>query len=120
MALRRGIGAALAGLGGVTAFRYRSVVQRQGQLPRQTLSVFDNNLKASRQRVLIIGAGVVGVSTAYKLAQRGHEVVILVRLHHILSSCHDDTLTHNPHHPCYSRRRRYAINHYTGTHAGTW
>ena len=93
MALRRGIGAALAGLGGVTAFRYRSAVQRRGQLPSQALSVFDNSnnsnsnsnsnrklSSSSQQRVLIIGAGVVGVSTAYKLAQRGHQVVILVRV----------------------------------------
>ena len=93
MALRRGIGAAIAGLGGATAFRYRSVLQRQEQLPKQPLSVFGgvaavNSSSSSsfthesqqqKQRVLIIGAGVVGVSTAYKLAQRGHQVVILVR-----------------------------------------
>ena len=108
MALRRGAGLAIAGLGAATAFRYRSVVQRQRQLPNATLSFFDDNHRGSSlfhqskvpnskddssrqfqpQRVLIIGAGVVGVSTAFKLAQRGHKVVILVRFYPFKRASH--------------------------------
>ena len=85
MALRRGAGAALAGLGVVTTYRYGSVKAREGRLPQQHLQAFDDsktsskssNIANQQQRVLIIGAGVVGVTTAYKLAQRGHKVTVL-------------------------------------------
>jgi D-amino-acid dehydrogenase len=85
MALRRGAGAAIAALGGVTAFRYNQVTSRESNLPTNELaSVNWSHLSASeaeeshaRQRVVIVGAGVVGVSTAYKLARRGHQVVVL-------------------------------------------
>ena len=84
MALRRGAGIAIASLlGMVTSYRYSRVKAREGRLPQQTLQAFEDNkpFKAKavnqQQRVLIIGAGVVGVTTAYKLAQRGHKVTVL-------------------------------------------
>ena len=84
MALRKATGALLTtGLGAATvAYRYERVRQREAELPKNSLSVFDDGPKPNRQRqqVVIVGAGVVGVSTAYKLAQRGHEVVVLVRI----------------------------------------
>lgn len=85
MALR-GAGALLAGIGSAAAFRYRNVVAREQDLPKQLLQVFEtlpsnntnNKFEAEKkQRVLVVGAGVVGVSTAYKLAKQGHSVVIL-------------------------------------------
>ncbi|KAL3908951.1 MAG: hypothetical protein SGILL_008284, partial [Bacillariaceae sp.] len=39
------------------------------------------------QRVVIIGAGVVGVSTAYKLAKRGHQVVVLEPMPEAAEEC---------------------------------
>jgi D-amino-acid dehydrogenase len=86
MALRRGASAALAGLGGFTVYRYQAVKQQESQLPKQPLAVFPSVANDSRhsvkqqqqrQRVIIIGAGVVGVSTAYKLGKMGHQVVVL-------------------------------------------
>ena len=81
MALRKGVGAALAGVTAATAIQYRRVTQQATEAsPKDRLSVFSSNTPPkSKQRVVVIGAGVVGVSTAYKLAQRGHEVVVLVR-----------------------------------------
>ena len=84
MALR-GAGAVLAGVGTVATYRYRNVLARERELPSQMLQVFEAlpNTNGSRaetkqkQRVIIIGAGVVGVSTAYKLAKQGHSVAIL-------------------------------------------
>mmetsp|Transcript_10222 Transcript_10222/g.28152 ORF Transcript_10222/g.28152 Transcript_10222/m.28152 type:complete len:564 (+) Transcript_10222:54-1745(+) len=83
----RGTGLAAAGLTVATVMRYRSVLQRQDELPSHLLDVFEHDRNSHRrtntgqqqppQRVLILGAGVVGVSTAYKLAQRGHQVVVL-------------------------------------------
>jgi D-amino-acid dehydrogenase len=82
MALRRAAGAAVGGLGAVTAYRYQGVKARERQLPQQILPLFTaeeggKKQDGTKQRVVIIGAGVVGVSTAYKLAQRGHSVVVL-------------------------------------------
>lgn len=79
MILLRGTGAVLAGVTAATAMRYRSIVTRP--LPTEKLDIFTTTRqsKSKQERVLIIGAGVVGVSTAYKLAQRGHQVAILVR-----------------------------------------
>ena len=79
MALRRGAGAVLAGLGGITIYRYQGVKQRESQLPSNSLKVFQDAKPKKHQRVIIIGAGVVGVSAAYKLGKFGHEVVVLVR-----------------------------------------
>ena len=83
MALRRGIGVVMAGLGSATLYRYHNVTEAERKLPKQELPVFDRQNNgidpAKKQRVLIIGAGVVGVSTAYKLAKLGHQVAILVR-----------------------------------------
>mmetsp|Transcript_1398 Transcript_1398/g.1871 ORF Transcript_1398/g.1871 Transcript_1398/m.1871 type:complete len:539 (+) Transcript_1398:267-1883(+) len=82
MALRRGAGAILAGLGGAALYRYQKVKERESQLPQQPLTVFDSKTKKTidndkQKRVIIIGAGAVGVATAYKLAKLGHQVVVL-------------------------------------------
>ena len=87
MALRKGAGVVLAGLGAATTFQYQRIITRERNLPQQALAVFDKRQSATidpsssndKQRVIVIGAGVVGVSTAYKLAKLGHQVVILVR-----------------------------------------
>jgi D-amino-acid dehydrogenase len=57
---------------------------REQELPSQLVQVFtptasasSNTLTKKKQRVIIIGAGVVGISTAYRLAQQGHSVAIL-------------------------------------------
>lgn len=83
MALRQGAGAMLVGLGGAATYRYQKVKARESQLPQRPLTVFDSKTKRTidndkQKRVIIIGAGVVGVSTAYKLAKLGHQVVVLV------------------------------------------
>ena len=84
MALRKGAGALLVGLGGFTTYRYQTLVQDcERQLPTTALHIFDTPKKDTKtpdnkqQRVVIIGAGVVGVCTAFKLAQLGHRVVVL-------------------------------------------
>ena len=78
-------------LGGTTAatagfaYRYQQVLRRERELPDQPLPVFttaDANRKNERkpqeqQRVIVVGAGVVGVATAYKLAKAGHAVTVL-------------------------------------------
>ncbi|WP_143030572.1 FAD-dependent oxidoreductase [Ruegeria halocynthiae] len=35
-----------------------------------------HELRKKHQRVAVIGAGVVGVATAYHLAQQGHQVLV--------------------------------------------
>ena len=80
MALRRGTGALLLGLTGVTTYRYNQVRKREEEWPKERLSVFDDiddMAPNDKKRVLVIGAGVVGVSTAYKLAKNGHQVAVL-------------------------------------------
>ena len=75
----RGSGAVVAGVTAVTAVRYRHTVTRPLPTTKLTNVFRSGSGNEQQQRVLIIGAGVVGVSTAYKLAQRGHQVAILVR-----------------------------------------
>lgn len=81
MSLRKGVGVAIGALTGLTAFRFSQVKARERNLPSKALSDVDFRRSlpndSLRQRVVIIGAGVVGVSTAYKLAQEGHQVVVL-------------------------------------------
>ena len=89
-AATRAVAGLSAGLGAVLAYRYQRITQREQELPEQRLSLFSptdstgtlrdhsgQNRHGDHQRVLIIGPGVVGVSTAYQLAKRGHEVVVL-------------------------------------------
>jgi D-amino-acid dehydrogenase len=97
MALRRATGAALAGLSAATAYRYNQVKTREQNLPTNKLTAFKDMeplpattrnwipfwsrpspaVTTNPQKVVVIGAGVVGVSTAYKLAEKGHQVVVL-------------------------------------------
>ena len=88
MALRRGVGAVFAGIGATSSYCYWNVLAREKELPSHLLPVFetmtskrdgDSHADQSREkrRVIIIGAGVVGISAAYKLAKQGHAVAIL-------------------------------------------
>ena len=84
MAMIKGV-VALTGVGTTAAaFRYRQVLQREAKLPSVPLSIFGNDSgkgtdtnEQTKQRVVIIGAGVVGISTAYMLAKKGHSVAII-------------------------------------------
>jgi len=71
--------AAVAGLGALTMYRYRGVMERQRQLPQHSFSVFDEQQhpEQNQRRAIVIGAGVVGVATAYQLARRGYQVAVL-------------------------------------------
>ena len=88
-------GATTAGLGGTAYYRYRQVQQREAQLPTNSLdNVFPNptaskkkNTSGSQQRVLVIGGGVVGVTTAYKLALKGRSVAVLEPASHAAAEC---------------------------------
>lgn len=69
-------------LGALVAYRYGSIVQKDSRLPSEPLDPFaklqvNKKPKNDKQRILIIGGGVVGVTTAYKLALRGHSVALL-------------------------------------------
>jgi D-amino-acid dehydrogenase len=62
---------------GITAFyRYQAVKQEESNLPTHELWSF-NHHKADKKQCIIIGGGVVGVTAAYKLALKGHSVVLL-------------------------------------------
>ena len=67
-----------AGLGAAAAYRYREVQQAQAALPKQQLFAFkDDQSPSGKKKVVVIGGGVVGVTAAYKLALKGHQVVLL-------------------------------------------
>mmetsp|Transcript_5600 Transcript_5600/g.8598 ORF Transcript_5600/g.8598 Transcript_5600/m.8598 type:complete len:535 (-) Transcript_5600:198-1802(-) len=59
------------------AYRYARVMERQGKLPTTNLAFFSESEDQHKQRVLVIGGGVVGVTCAYKLAKSGKQVVVL-------------------------------------------
>jgi D-amino-acid dehydrogenase len=56
-------------------YRYGQVKERERHLPSKALSLFKG--KSQQQRIIVIGGGVVGVTAAYKLALKGHTVVVL-------------------------------------------
>ncbi|KAL3910783.1 MAG: hypothetical protein SGILL_007558, partial [Bacillariaceae sp.] len=63
------------------------VMDREKQLPTNRLDVFDDDsnaatnpntrTSATKKQAIVIGAGVVGVCTAYQLAKRGYEVAVI-------------------------------------------
>lgn len=62
------------------AYRYQQVRQRERELPTETLSVFADEKNAhakNKKPVIVIGGGVVGITTAYKLVKAGHSVAVL-------------------------------------------
>jgi D-amino-acid dehydrogenase len=71
----KGVTAAAAGVGAWTYHRYDQVIHREQQLPTHRLNVFgsDNHPK----QAIVVGAGVVGVCTAYQLARRGYDVAVI-------------------------------------------
>ncbi|KAG7340686.1 D-amino acid dehydrogenase small subunit [Nitzschia inconspicua] len=69
--------AAVAGVTAMTYFRYKHILKRQDRLPKTPFRVFDDEHKRTFKPVIVIGAGVVGVATAYQLAKRGYSVAVL-------------------------------------------
>jgi hypothetical protein len=72
--------AAVAGVSAITYFRYKHIMKRQQNLPQTLFRVFDDdddNKKNNPKSAIVIGAGVVGVATAYQLAKRGYSVAVL-------------------------------------------
>lgn len=61
---------------GAALYRYSSVKRRELLLPKEPLEVF-LSATDSKKPVIIIGGGVVGVTTAYKLGLAGHAVILL-------------------------------------------
>jgi D-amino-acid dehydrogenase len=71
--------AAVAGVTAMTYFRYKNILKRQERLPQTQFRVFDDGdeKKKKFKPAIVIGAGVVGVATAYQLAKRGYSVAVL-------------------------------------------
>jgi D-amino-acid dehydrogenase len=64
-------------------YRYSAAKQRERLLPDQPLEL----AKTEKKHVIIIGGGVVGVTTAYKLGQAGYAVTILEAATEAASEC---------------------------------
>lgn len=72
--------AAAAGSAALACYQFNQLRVSQAQLPSAPLEVFENNL-AGKKRAIVIGGGVVGISTAHALARRGMSVVVLDAAH---------------------------------------
>lgn len=67
-----------AGLGAVAVYRYQEVKKEQSSLPTHELWSFkEKDSHSDKKKVVVVGGGVVGVTAAYKLAQKGHSVALL-------------------------------------------
>jgi len=58
-------------------YRYQSVLKEESNSPTNELYSFSHQHPANKKQCIIIGGGVVGVTAAYKLALKGHKVVLL-------------------------------------------
>ena len=62
-------------------YRYQSVLKEESNSPTNELISFSHQqpsaAAANKKQCIIIGGGVVGVTAAYKLALKGHSVVLL-------------------------------------------
>eukprot|EP00985_Skeletonema_marinoi_P011435 scaffold5444_cov140-Skeletonema_marinoi.AAC.2 len=62
-------------------YRYQSVLKEESNSPTNELISFSHQqpsaIAANKKQCIIIGGGVVGVTAAYKLAMKGHSVVLL-------------------------------------------
>mmetsp|Transcript_1870 Transcript_1870/g.2759 ORF Transcript_1870/g.2759 Transcript_1870/m.2759 type:complete len:548 (-) Transcript_1870:63-1706(-) len=62
-------------------YRYQSVLKEESNSPTNELIPFSHQqpsaIAANKKQCIIIGGGVVGVTAAYKLALKGHKVVLL-------------------------------------------
>jgi hypothetical protein len=69
----------VAGVTAMSYFRYQQIVKRQQNLPHTPFHIFDNidEKKKNHKIAIVVGAGVVGVATAYQLAKRGYSVAVL-------------------------------------------
>lgn len=68
------------GICATALYRYQSVLQEESELPKNIeLWSFPSSATAAanKKQCVIIGGGVVGVTAAYKLALKGHSVVLL-------------------------------------------
>ena len=71
-----------AGICATALYRYQSVLQDESESPTNELWSFSHPqpssaTAANKKQCIIIGGGVVGVTAAYKLALKGHSVVLL-------------------------------------------
>lgn len=77
-----------SGLTGAAVYRYWQVQQREGLLSTEPLEIWNTATTASeKSRVIIIGGGVVGVTTAYKLGLAGHAVTVLESASQAAAEC---------------------------------
>lgn len=66
------------GVGATALYRYKSVLREESNYPKNELWSFSpSTTTAHKKQCIIIGGGVVGVTAAYKLASKGHSVVLL-------------------------------------------
>ena len=65
------------GLGAIGAYRYQEVKREESNLPSRELFSFKETPASDKKKVVVIGGGVVGITAAYKLAVKGHSVVLL-------------------------------------------
>jgi len=68
-----------AGVGATAWWHYQAVLREESNLPTNELWSFCHlqPSTADKKQCIIIGGGVVGITAAYKLAVKGHSVVLL-------------------------------------------
>eukprot|EP00051_Salpingoeca_urceolata_P017981 m.249885 g.249885 ORF g.249885 m.249885 type:complete len:530 (+) comp19092_c0_seq1:2084-3673(+) len=84
--------AGLAVVGGIGGFLTAGVVRQKQDFPTNPFHVFkalgDSAApRKPKRRAIVIGGGVVGVSTAYELSQRGFQVALLENQGHVAPEC---------------------------------